>query len=152
VKKRTREVLLFNADVPNLPHKAVVYSNKRIKICSFAERLEDYLDSENVLFHHDVLTLVGTLSRDEKAQIINLFVNGTTEPELNPNILCATSSVGNAGIDSSEVRSALRLDFPPSIKDTKKKKQGVTKLISVVFERYVFVLIYTTWIVYTCDL
>ena len=70
-----------------------------------------------------MLRLHGNLSRDEKVQIIDLFINGSPSlSHLNLNILCATSGVGNAGIDSSEVRSVVRLGFPPSILDMSQEK------------------------------
>ena len=73
--------------------------------------------SDDGLHLFDILRLHGNLSRDEnKAQIINLFINGSeAASHLNLNILCATSGVGKAGIYSSEVRSVIRLGgFPPS--------------------------------------
>ena len=72
----------------------------------FAECLETFFDSHDDLHIFDILQLHGNLARDEKAQIINLFINGCEEiSDLNLNILCATSGVGNAGINSKEIRS-----------------------------------------------
>jgi len=63
------------------------------------------------------LTLVGTLKRAEKAATIKRFINGMETLGTKMNILCATSGVGNAGIDCSDVRAVYRIDFPPSIGD-----------------------------------
>ena len=56
-------------------------------------------------------------SRAEKSAIINRFVNGRDALGKKMNILCATSGVGNAGIDCPDVRAVYRIDFPPSIAD-----------------------------------
>ena len=82
------------------------------------DKLETYLNTEPALRTNcDVLTLVGTPTREQKAEKINCFINGIPGVECNPNILCATSGVGNAEIDSSEIRAVYRVDFPPSIID-----------------------------------
>ena len=82
------------------------------------DKLESYLDTEPALRTDcDVLTLVGTQSRAQKASTINGFINGFDGVECNPDILCATSGVGNAGINSTDIRAVYRVDFPPSISD-----------------------------------
>ena len=60
----------------------------------------------------DVLTLVGTQTREQKADTIKAFI---LIESMKLNILCATSGVGNAGIESSEIWAVYRVDFPPSI-------------------------------------
>ena len=57
------------------------------------ENLENYLDADNKFEEINVLTLVGTQTRAEKAAIINGFVNGREALEKRMNILCATSGV-----------------------------------------------------------
>ena len=81
------------------------------------KKLENYLDGDNKFEEINVLTLVGTQTRAEKAAIINRFVNGREALGKRMNILCATSGVGNAGIDCPDVRAVYRIDFPPSIAD-----------------------------------
>ena len=100
-----------------LPNKVIIYSNARKRILKLVDKLENYLDGDNKFEEIDVLTLVGTQTRAEKAAIINRFVNGREALGLNMNILCATSGVGNAGIDCRDVRAVYRVDFPPSIAD-----------------------------------
>ena len=68
------------------------------------------------------MTLVGTHLRSEKAAIINRFVNGREALGTNiMNILCATSRVGNAGMNCRDVRAVYKVDFPPSIADLSKE-------------------------------
>ena len=61
--------------------------------------------------------MVGTLSRAEKAATIKRFFNGSEVLGTKINFLCATSGVGNAGIDCRDVRAVYRIDFPPLIAD-----------------------------------
>ena len=42
-------------------------------------------------------------------------------------VLCATSGVGNVGIDSPNIRSVFRLEFPPSIMDFVQEKRPCWK-------------------------
>ena len=61
---------------------------------------------------------MGTQTRAQKATTINIFINGSDEElEYNLDVLCATSGVGNAGIDCREIRAVYRVNFPPSISD-----------------------------------
>ena len=104
---------------PTLPNKVIVYSNRRIRIFNFAEKLEKFLDADPDFKTVDVLTLTGTLTKEEKASFIRMFINGSSKADstLDMRVLCATSGVGNAGIDSPDIRSVYRIDFPPSILD-----------------------------------
>ena len=106
--------------IPNLlkRKKVIIYSNSRKRVMKLVDKLESYLDTEHALRTDcNVLTLVGTQSRAQKAATINGFINGFDGVDCNPDILCATSGVGNAGIDSSDIRAVYRVDFPPSISD-----------------------------------
>ena len=66
-----------------------------------------------------VLTLTRNLTKEEKAEFIQMFIYGSSKPNsrLDMRVLCATSGVGNAGIDSPDIRYFYRIDFPPSILD-----------------------------------
>ena len=104
--------------ISNLPTKVIVYSNTREKILNFAESIKKKMNSDKVLKGIDIITLVGTLTKQEKTEFIRLFVNGSRKhPDLKLRLLCATSGVGNAGIDCPDVRAVYRIDFPPSILD-----------------------------------
>jgi superfamily II DNA helicase RecQ len=71
----------------------------------------------------DIICLIGTLTKDEKAKFIRLFIHGSDKhPEIKLRLLCATSGVGNAGIDCPDVRAVYRIDFPPSILDLAQEK------------------------------
>ena len=59
-----------------LPNKIIIYSNAMTRILKLVEKLENYLDGDNKFEEIDVLTLVGTQIRAEKAATINRFVNG----------------------------------------------------------------------------
>ena len=80
--------------------------------CNLVKKLENYLDDDNKFEEIDILTLVGTQTRAEKAAIINRFVNGREGLGPNMNIICATSRVGNAGIDCRDVIAVYRVDSP----------------------------------------
>ena len=109
---------------PSLPNKVIAYSNRRVRIFNFADKLEQLLDRDDDFKKVDVLTLVGTLTKEEKAAYIRMFINGSSNPQstLDIRVLCATSGVGNAGIDSPDIRSVYRIDFPPSILDFVQEK------------------------------
>ena len=112
-----KTIALYLPDHSTLPNKVIIYSNARQRILKLVDKLETYLDSDEKFDEIDVLTLVGTQTRAEKAAKINRFVNGSEIAGSKMNILCATSGVGNAGIDCSDVRAVYRVDFPPSISD-----------------------------------
>ena len=100
-----------------------LYSNSWIWILLLVEKLENYFDGNGDLQACDMMTLVGTQTRAQKASTINVFVNGSDISEYNLDILCATSGVGNAGIDCREIRAVYRvLDFPPSISDISQER------------------------------
>ena len=84
--------------IPNKSNrkKVIIHSNScnRVSI-KLVEKLESYLDTEPTLRTDcDVLTLVGTQSRAQKASTINGLINGFVGVNCNPDILlCATSGV-----------------------------------------------------------
>ena len=43
------------------------------------------------------------MTKEEKAFYTNIFLSETQNDKYNPHIWCATSGVGNAGIDSSKI-------------------------------------------------
>jgi superfamily II DNA helicase RecQ len=122
VKKTIREPLRPNLNHPGLTNKVIVYSNSRRKIVQFSEQLGEEFDHHDDLQNYDIITLVGTLKRQQKAMFINKFINMADTGDFKPQVLCATSGVGNAGIDSLDIRAVFRLDFPPSIIDVCQEK------------------------------
>eukprot|EP00957_Ditylum_brightwellii_P177896 13550149-Ditylum_brightwellii.AAC.1 len=84
---------------------------------SLVEKLEISLDQHNDFQEIDILPIVGTHSKSQKAATINFFINGRPQLQCKMNILCVMSGVENAGIDSKDVRAVYRVNFPPSIAD-----------------------------------
>ena len=108
---------------PVLPNKVIVYSNTRERILNFAESIKKKMNADKVLKEIDVISLVGTLTKDKKVELLRLFVNRSKKhPEMQLRLLRATSGVGNAGIDCPDVRAVYRTDFPPSILDLAQEK------------------------------
>ena len=114
--------MISNSD-DGLPSKVIVYSNTRERILNFADSIKKKMNSDSIMKEIDIISLVGTLTKQEKAKYIRLFVNGSTKhPQLKIRVLCATSGVGNAGIDYLDVRAVYRIVFPPSIIDLAQEK------------------------------
>ena len=88
-----KTIAFYLPEHATLPNKIIIYSNARTRILKLVENLENYLDADNKFEEINVLTLVGTQTRAEKAAIINGFVNGREALEKRMNILCATSGV-----------------------------------------------------------
>lgn len=93
-----------NSDSASIPHfnpdllnKVIVYSNTREKILNFAESIKKKTNADDVLKKIDVISLVGNLTKDEKSELLRLFINGSSKhTDLKLRLLCATSGVGNA--------------------------------------------------------
>jgi superfamily II DNA/RNA helicase len=100
--------------------KFIVYSNSCSKIEKVEIKLADCLDSNDDFSKIDIVCLVGTLTKEQKAHYIDVFVNGS--PGFNPRFLVATSGAVNAGIDCDEVFGVYRLDFPSSLIDLCQEK------------------------------
>ena len=92
------------------------YANTATSVKGLSETLEEFLDSSNATKDFDVLLVHGNLSKEEKSAFIVAFT-GEDKDDMNLKIMCSTSSVANAGIDSKDVRCVFRLDLPPSIFD-----------------------------------
>ena len=58
---------------PSFPNKVIVYLNRRIRIFNFADKLETLLDADPNFKTVDVLTLTGTLTKEEKAHFIRMY-------------------------------------------------------------------------------
>jgi hypothetical protein len=103
--------------------KFILYSNRRSKVDALTKSLGSWLDKNDSLRHVDVVPLVGTLSKEQKAHHIDVFVRGSqAAAAFTPRFLCATSGAANAGIDSSEINVVYRIDFPPSYIDIQQEK------------------------------
>jgi hypothetical protein len=100
--------------------KFIIYSNRRVKIEGIHSKLSLWLDS-NDLQLVDTVSLVGTLTPEQKAHHIKAFVNSGVDSDFHPRILSATSGAANAGIDSAQVFGVFRVDFPPTMVDMKQE-------------------------------
>ena len=86
------------------------------------------MEIDNDTFPIDVMVLHGHQTRTQKASYLNLFTSNTTTIDHDAQILCATSGVANAGIDSKDVYCAMRTEFPPSIHDICQEKGRVGQI------------------------
>ena len=102
--------------------KFIVYSNVRSRIKDVKEGLSRFFDKDDQLFETDVMCIHGQLSKEEKSRYTQIFLDPEVEHDKAIRVLCATSGVGNVGIDSSDIRSVYRLEFPPSIMDFVQEK------------------------------
>jgi superfamily II DNA/RNA helicase len=121
--------------------KFIVYSNRRTKIKTVEQKLASFLDSTDGFSKIDVVCLVGTLTKEQKAHYIDIFVNGS--PGYCPRFLLATSGAANAGIDCDDVFGVYRLDFPPSLLDWCQEKGRAGRLLSATPDQYFYHLCYS---------
>ena len=101
----------------SLPNKCIVYSNIRKRVIDIKERLGNVFDADDNLHQFEVLSIHGHLPKLEKSRYMQMFLNPTHPDDKNVKVLCATSGVGNVGIDSPDIREVFRLEFPPSLLD-----------------------------------
>jgi hypothetical protein len=113
--------------------KYIYYLNTRAAITTQVVKIGKWVDKNG--FKSDILTVVGSLKREQKFYHIRVF-NRSNRPNIpilkecaeakrpfNPQILlAATSGAANAGLDDPEVYGVTRIDFPPSILDIKQEK------------------------------
>jgi superfamily II DNA helicase RecQ len=103
-------------DTSSLPNKIIVYGNTRNNTLLHCTDLKAFMDKDEVTRFHDVIHIHGEMPKIQKSSHIYHFVNDR-DPLCDFKVLVATSGVGNAGIDSKEVRAVFRIDLPPSIFD-----------------------------------
>ena len=97
--------------------KCIVFSNVRKRVCEMQDRLGERFDQDDDLSKFDVLSIHGQLTKEQKASYIQTFLDPEHDDDKNIRVLCATSGVGNVGIDSKYIRSVFRLEIPPSVLD-----------------------------------
>ena len=125
VIKRSLGILLKQGSADK-PKKAIIYSNMRIKIIGIGKKLGGFLNTDGHLYKIDYMVIHGQLSQEEKAGYLKLFME--TSPKRDMRVLLATSGVANAGIDSSKIHTAIRIEFPPSIQDICQEKGRVGRV------------------------
>ena len=114
--------LMLKDDIAFEHSKFIVYSNVRSRIKDVQEGLSRFFDKDDLLFEKDIMCIHGKLSKEEKSRYTQIFLNPEVEEDKSIRVLCATSGVGNVGIDSSHIRGVYRLEFPPSIMDFVQEK------------------------------
>ena len=87
------------------------------------------MDKDVVLTGIDIVTVIGRMKRESKAETLRLFFNNSLQGSLNFRIFCCTSGVGNAGINSPDIRTVYRINFPPSILDFSRKEAVLTGIL-----------------------
>ena len=100
-----------------LGDKVIIYANTAKSIVNFAAKLGGILDKDVVLTDINIATVIGRMKREAKAETLRIFFNKSLRGCLNLRILCCTSGVWNAGIDSPGIITMYRIGFPPSILD-----------------------------------
>ena len=73
-----------------------------------------------------------------------MFTNGSkTYPDYKVRVLCATSGVGNAGINCRDVRIVYCMDFPPSLLDIAQEKGRAGRRPDAVANDYHYIMCYS---------
>jgi len=87
MKKAIREPLLPHSDLPN---KVIVYSRipEERFLFNFLKHLVKNYNHDD-LQSYDIITLVGTQKRQQKAMFINSFINMEDTVDFKPQVLCA---------------------------------------------------------------
>ena len=96
--------------------KVMFYANTATSVKGLSKTLEEFLDSSNGTKDSDVLLVHGNLTKEEKSAFIAAFT-GAKQNNMNFKIMCSTSGVANAGINSKDIQCVFRLDLPPLIFD-----------------------------------
>jgi ATP-dependent DNA helicase RecQ len=101
-------------DTSPLPKKSIVYSNIRRRVIDLQLQIGNYLDADDHINPHEVIVIHGQISKAEKGTYTRFFLDPEHPDDENINVLCATSGVGNVGLDSPHIRNVFRMDLPPS--------------------------------------
>ena len=107
---------------PGVQRKVIIYTPARICAKSTLDHLCDHLDTMPNLHKIDIVTLVGTMTKEEKAFYTNIFLTDAKNNKYNPHIMCATSGVGNVGIDLPQIGVVYRLGMPENFTDLYQEK------------------------------
>ena len=139
IKNKCMPLLL--AGCTDSSKKIIIYSNMREKIINTTKQLELFLNIDDKLYLADAISIHGQLSHEEKAAYLKMFM-GDELPfdSADIRILLATSGVANAGIDCSEIYTAIRIEFPPSIMDICQEKGRVGRVPSPSPEVYSYMI------------
>ena len=87
LKDCIRSALLPSQSRPLIRRKVIIYTMSRARAHSTSEKLAEYFDTTRDLHKIDVITLVGTMTKEEKGFYINLFLSDTDERRYNPQLV-----------------------------------------------------------------
>ena len=97
-------MLMSDLHCLSLPNKVVACEIRRSRVMTLADSLGAFFDLINDLHKFDAVRFHGSLSRYEKAQIIDTLVSRSeVTSQLKLNVLCTASAAGNTGDDSIKV-------------------------------------------------
>ena len=122
LKTTIERAVLPSQSRPNVNRKVIIYTPARTRAKSISKNLGNYLDTTGNLHDLDIVTLIGTMTKEEKAFYTHLFLSDSDNSDFNPRIMCATSGVGNAGIDSSKIGVVYRFGMPETVSDLFQEK------------------------------
>ena len=80
------------------------------------------MDSDDHIHHSDLIRVVGTMTKEEKTKYISKFLSKKYNLYYNINVLCATSRVGNSGIDSPNVHVVYHIYISPYLLGVNQEK------------------------------
>ena len=87
---------------PHIDRKCIIHTPTRSLAQEISYDLGKHLDGI-ALLSLDIITLVGTMTIEEKVFYTNAFLTDEIVSGFNPH-MCATSGVGNTGIDSHKFK------------------------------------------------
>ena len=95
------------------------------------KQLELFLNIDDKLYLADAISMHGQLSQEEKAVYLEMFMgDGLPFESADIHILLAMSGIANAEIDCSDIYTAIKIEFPPSIMDICQEKGHVGRVLS----------------------
>jgi superfamily II DNA helicase RecQ len=126
-----------------LPKKSIVYSNIRRRVIILSQQIGNYFDADDHIYHNEVIVIHDQLSKVEKGTYTTFFLDPDHNDDFNINVLCATSGVGNVGLDSTQIRSVLRMDLPPSPLDFVQEIGRAGRVISPDPDNFSYILYFS---------
>ena len=100
--------------------KCIIFLNIRKQALKAQEQAGKAFDVDETLHEKDVIAVHGQLTKEQKAAYIWCFLDPTHDDDKVIKVVCAT----NVGIDSKDIRSVYRLEFPHSILVDMVQKMG----------------------------
>jgi superfamily II DNA helicase RecQ len=116
IKPRIVDLMRGNI-IGDQPSQFIVYSNSRVKVETWHEKLGELTDEEDL--RGDIVLITGPMSRDQKFHRTQLFLRShllsEDQAEYNAIGCLCPRALGSAGWDSSFIRLVCSMDFPTDI-------------------------------------